>query len=46
MNIHKVLKPFLSYFCSKRMKEFETILEVKDSDIILDVGGGIQLEIY
>lgn len=40
MNIHKVLKPFLSYFRSKRMKEFETILEIKNTDKILDVGGG------
>lgn len=40
MNIHKVLRPFLKYFRSKRMKEFESIFAVKNSNIILDVGGG------
>lgn len=40
MNIHKILKPFLKYFRSKRMREFEDIFSIKDTDRILDVGGG------
>lgn len=40
MNIHKVLRPFLKYFRTKRMKEFESVFNLKNSDVILDVGGG------
>lgn len=40
MNIHRVLRPFLKYFRSKRMKEFESVFNLKNSDVILDVGGG------
>jgi len=39
MNIHHVLEPFLKYFRSKRMREFESTFDVRDNDFILDVGG-------
>ena len=39
MNIHKLLKPFLSHFRKKRMRDFENEFKIKKTDTILDVGG-------
>ena len=40
MDIHKILRPFLIYFRTKRMREFERIFMIKNEYRILDVGGG------
>ena len=39
MNIHKVLYPFLKYFRTKRMKQFEGMFNIDKGTSILDVGG-------
>lgn len=39
MDIHKIYRPFLSYFRKKRMKGFFNLFEVGLETIILDVGG-------
>lgn len=41
MNIHAAYRPFLRYFRSKRMAEFQRLFEITPQTRILDVGGNI-----
>lgn len=39
MNIHRLYRPFLKYFRTKRMRQFQAIFQPNDQTRILDVGG-------
>ena len=40
MNIHEFYRPFLVYFRTKRMREFQRLFRICSRALILDVGGG------
>jgi len=40
MNIHELYQPFLKYFRTKRMQQFEDRFELTKDTQVLDVGGG------
>src|SRR6266540_3968054 len=39
MNVHDLLRPFLKYFRSRRMRRFQSILSPSDQTSVIDVGG-------
>ena len=46
MNIHKVFLVFQKHFRKNRMKQFVELFNVTENIRILDIGGGIKLDIY
>jgi len=39
IDIHKILRPFLIYFRTKRMRDFERMFKLNNNTKIIDVGG-------